>query len=724
MAITLLTDTNGLAPASPVPKELTLGLGGISGNDVLMVVCISARTTTATGWGVTVTWDGTPMTLAVVQDGDLNGFGSGKSYIYYLPVGTVSGLAANAVATATTGETSVGFGMTVMAYSGVDQVSPLNATNGVTVITGATTISLSVSSDPTDRVVGCACFAQTSGATDAAPSSGQTKVTGISTTVGSNVAHVVGDDVASAGSSTAGDWGSFNSAYSYALASFAESAAATPPIILNVNGGSFADPDETNLTLNGLSLNPGGTTSLYWADSATFATANKQAQPISAIAGTTINWDSIDLGTIGDGDNFIFVVTDEGGGGEQVSAAFPFFIGDAEVFFYRVVYTTDGTLGPVLVVPTPFSSTRAAVIRGNSAPTPDTIVPDAVYTICLVDEVTSMGVGIGSSSGPETHQREQVQGAGSLFLLDGGTGPHLVEGTPSLGPDGLTIDFTINNPGYNFEVTVIGGQAAQAGVHQVSVNSSPKTGLGFRPDLLFGSTVCTAGTGDSSFAVMSFGVCIDPGTPQQWGIATDQSSASRNSRVVDGMFLGQLQSTAWTWQMAITAHDPDGYSWSGTDADSVHVLALRLPGRQIFVDTFNKNDVAPGTDQALPDIGFDPGGIILATAGSNVEDPSTPLGGRWSIGVVNAGGQDVSSASALPDTGALVAEQYEDFDHVIATSSVPGTISMLGQITDFGQISTIKWINSLAANTSVIGMFAIDATDFDDGGDVVGVHEY
>ncbi len=81
-------------------------------------------------------------------------------------------------------------------------------------------------------------------------------------------------------------------------------------------------------------------------------------------------------------------------------------------------------------------------------------------------------------------------------------------------------------------------------------------------------------------------------------------------------------------------------------------------------------------------------------------------------------------ALCLPQTGAMTAEQYETASNVVAVSSVSSTVSALGEITDFAQISTILWHNSLPANTMVIGMFSIDAIDFDDGGDIIGVHEY
>lgn len=726
MAWSFLLSSSATSPVG-IPRVATAGLSAISGSNVMMVALVSIRNDFFTGWGApTATWNGVTMSQAVGVSGFLAGIGEARSYIFYLPVGTVAGLSANCVVSAADSDNDYAVQVTIAAYARVLQVSPVNGTSS-SVQLSSTSISASVSSDPDDLILQTATFSEVSAGAAVTASDGQSKRTGISTTVGAPMSHMAGDDTADAGPNTSGDWGSFNSPHTYVIASFSEDPTPAPPNILNVNGGSFADPDEINLTVNGTDFDEPGTTNLYYADSATYATANTQVQTISGVTSATLNWDAINVGSIGEGDNFLFIVTDDGGGGEMVSPAFPILVGQAEVFAIRRVYTTDGTLGPVLVLPIDFDLPKAAVIRGNSSTAVDTVQNDAVYSLCLVDETTSVGLGIGSEHTPgEAHQREQTQGVGSLLIHDGGTGPHLVEGTPSLSAAGLTIDFTINTAGLNLEIFVIGGASVQAKVDHLAVNTSPRTGLGFRPDLLVGVTagINSAQSGDSTFALLSFGLCIDPGTPQQWSLSSNQSGTTRNSVVSDGAFLGQLAGTIFDWQMAITSFDVDGYSWSGSDPDGFNALALRMPGRKFFLTTFNKDDVVPGTTQDLPDIGFEPGAFILVTAGKNAGTPSPALGGRWSIGFTTAEGQDVATAMALPDVGAMTAEQFSSFTNTVAVSSLSGQITALGEVTEFGQISTIKWINSLVNNTMLIGMFAIDATDFDDGGDIIGVHEY
>lgn len=707
------------------PKSVTAGLTSLSGSDVMIVVCVSGRSVLQNTFNFAATWDGTPMTSAIIQNAGLNGFGRGRAEIFYLAIGTVAGLTANAVATVTGGDSTVGIMLTVMAYTNVDQADPLNFTDNAAVISGSGAVTLDViANDSSDRVIGCVTFAERVAGGDANPTSGQTKITGIdnnSPGTGDPCAHVVGEDLASS-SNQAGNWDGFGSSWSAVIASFNAGAGAAGPAISDVNGGAYASPDETNLDVNGSDMNPGGNpTELQYADGPVFATAAKQIQAISGITATTLNWDTINVGSIGEGDNFLFVVTDPGGGGESVSPAFPILVATSDVFAIRVIHVTDGTLGPVLVAPTEFSTAKAAILRATGNTLVDTLQPDAVLTLCFVDANGGKGLGIGSTNGPDTHQREQIEGTGSFFLHDGGAGPHLLEGTPTLTSQGLEIDFTINTAGHNIQIVVIGGDSVLASVDKLNINSSPKTGLGFRPDVLLSGTVGILGTstGDSTFALMSYGICIDTGTPAQWNLATDQSGSTRNSLLTDGSMLGQLQGTAFTWEMEITSIDADGYTWNGTNTDSANILALRLPGKQLFVDTFAKADVAPGGTQQLPDLGFDPGSMSIVTSARIGQNPATALGARFSNGFVTSDGQDVVMAQCLQATGTMTAEHLQSFTNCVAISSQSGTITILGKIIDFAQVSTIEWTNSPPGSTVQIGLFAIEEFEADDIGDTV-----
>lgn len=734
MAIAVLQTNSAVGSDAGTPKTVTVPLTSLSGSETCIVMCVTLRSTLGTGINVTATWNGVSMGPAVVKESAaLNGFGSGQSYIFALATGTISGLSANAVATVTTGgDANNGIGATAIAYSGVDQTTPLNSTAQSNVIGASTTLTESVTSDPMNRVVGCVTFAEHAAAAAASPGSGQTKVTGINNqTIGTGdpYSHVVGEELASPGSSTAGNWNSFNSSWAYTMASFVESGAPAPPVILNVDGGSYIDPNESNYTINGTDFDPPGTTAVYYADDSDFGTATLVAQTISSVTSMSINWDTFNPGAIGEGDNFLFVVTDEGGGSEAISPAFPILAAEPDAQGTRLVYECTGSeSGPTLVVPVSFDNPSAAVIRATGNTTDNTLEADAVLTFCLVDKLTSMGMSMGSTGNPDSHQREQVMGTGSLIVHDGGSGPHLVEGTPSLSAAGLSIDFTLCTAGVTLEILVFGGNSVRASVNQVQISDGALTGLSFRPDIILGTSVGIpfGGPGDSSFAILSFGSCIDPGTPQQFSVSTDQSGTTRNSVLKSGTLLGQLQGTAFTWEMAITAFTADGFTWSGSNSDGAYILSLRIPGRQIFLDTFTKtSDATPGVTQQLPDFGFEPGALFISTTARVGQSPATALGGRFSLGAVTADGQDVAMAQCLPPTGTLTAEQLENNQNCVAVSSTPGTITVRGTMVDFAQISTIEWtVNSVGSDIE-LGLIAFDTAGLDDdGAEVVGEFQF
>lgn len=717
--MSFLTSNTGIS-GIPVPAEATAGIT-FSGSNCMVLCGVSARTTIVTGWTISCKWDGVAMTPVGPADGNLNGFGSGKSYFFYLPVGTVAGLSANAVALASNSETEIAIALTVAAYDNVAQASPLNATSTDVVITSSTTVNDTVNSNPTDLVVGNICFAEVAAGAAAVPTSGQSKRSGHGHSSGSPVGQAFADDSAEGGSFTNVDWGSFNSSRSCLSASFLESVAPSGPIINDIEGASYAAPNETDVNLNGANLNPAGTTKLFYADSNVYATANKVEQTFDTLTSTTLNWLLVDVGSVGEGDNFLYVVTDFGGGGELISDPFPCIVTDAPIFAKRVVYVSDGTIGDQLIIPWEHPNPQFGIIRGNSAPNADSVEPDAVYTMCFVDRSTSMGHAIGSSSDPDSHQREQVVGTGSLILMDGGNGGHLLEGTPRIENDGLYVNWTTNTIGYNLEFALVGGESVLANLHEITISASPKTGLGFRPDGVIASSdgVVAGGGGDTSFALMSWGIAIDDAGVKQFSLNTDQSSSTRNAILHTTAILGQIVATSFTWEMAITSFDADGYTWTGSNSDGAHVLAVRLPGHKMFLTSFNKVEAVPGDTQLLPDIGFEPGVILLGTCGRNDEDESVALGARYSIGFATGSGQDVSGAHGLPQTGSWDAEQFESFSNVLATSMTAGVITTLGKLVTFEQVSKIEWVNTLPTSTILIGMFAIEGFFYLDLGEAI-----
>lgn len=96
-----------------------------------------------------------------------------------------------------------------------------------------------------------------------------------------------------------------------------------PPVITDVDGGSTVDVTTTNATVNGTDLYTTGVSGLYLADGTDFGTSTLVAQSISSVTTTSYNWDAVTMGSLVPGPLYLFAVSDDGGGAEQVSAAFP-----------------------------------------------------------------------------------------------------------------------------------------------------------------------------------------------------------------------------------------------------------------------------------------------------------------------------------------------------------------------------------------------------------------
>ncbi len=687
--------------------SITIPLSSFSGTNVVIVVGFSAYES-FDSYTISATWKGATMSVAAHATGALGGFGQGSAWVAYLAIGTVAGESGDVVVTVS-GTADAGMVATASAVEGLSQSTPLHDTGTFVFVSSASNASLTVDSTIGDLLFACLCFSQTSAGPACTADSGQTKQGGLANSGGGFMSGVNGVGVAPAGASFQMDWSSFNSPFAYVLTTF-NVASVTLPTITSVNGGSFAQPSDTNLDIIGTDLAPTGTTSLYYADGVNFGTAIKSVQNISSITSTTINWDNITLGAVGEGNNYLFVVTDEGGGSEQVSAAFPILVGASQVFVEHVVHTTTGATGAILVAPTTFDNAKAAIIRMTGNTATDTLQGNCVMSLCLVDLSGGKGLGFGANTSDDG-QRKQIEGTSSVFILGGGFTNDVVRGTPSLGPDGLTIDFTINASGYKLEIIVIGGPDVESSVDTVVVSASPKTGIGFRPDILFG--ICSGQTAgevsDLTFAILSLGVCKDVGSPEQWCSAANFNDTTRSSATKSGTFLAQPVGASYTWEMSITSIDADGYTWSGSNGDSCYVLALRMPGRQTFVGLFQKTDVSPGATQVLPDVGFDPGLFFFSTVARSTQLLSSPSGARLSAGVAVAARQDNNFVAVLPATGVRSAEMYYSASRVLSVGSSAGSISVEGEVTDLAQIGEMTWHVSSGGSTIWIGMAALEA---------------
>ncbi len=678
---------------------VTVTLNNLTGTDVVIVACATARTSNITFTISSFTWDGGALTTAINEQADLNGFPRGIARVSYLAIGNPSSLTANVVLTLST--SSAGRAVTVFAMQAIDQTTPLNATASGSVISASTGTSRSVTSTNTDFVVDCVTLAANITMT-ASGSQVEAGKFNISSPVAS--AHGASYLLPGNATSTTMGWSWSSSSFNHAVASFTDSGFVPggPPTITSTVSSkgtdAIIDVRDTDITINGTDLLGDVNTVVYYAETSVFATTKKVQQTINSVTGTSINWVEPSLGVIGRGNKFLFVVTNEGEIDEDISVGFAIqvegFVTSGIPDFSRNIHVTNGSTGVQTIVTGLNFTPKAAIIVAIETPNLDSIDAEAPSTICLVATNGTMGDGTtGKNVGGTVLRRKQASGTGSLIVMDASTtsAADFVRGTPVLTATGLDINFTLNTSGIRLYISFLGGDDVTASVNEIQINDGSLTGLAFQPELIIGTSVgLTQGSaGDDVFSLRTWG----------FANATDQcllgftNDETRNCTAKSGSFLGQIVGTGFTWEMSITALTADGFTWSGTNTDSAYVLSLDLGGRGTFIGQFVTT--ANGTDglsESLSDVGFDPELIVIMTATRTSESLATALGGRHSIGSCTAALDNRCTTTRwLPATGAGVAEQFQSEQLILAGSSTSGVNTFTGLITVFGQVSTIQY---------------------------------
>jgi len=696
---------------------MTATLSNLTGNDVMYIVCTSVRSILSTFSSNTNEADAVPMTLAVFEDPALGGFGEGFSGIYWLAAGDLVSASVTFEQIPSPNHNNQGRGMTVYAVEGILQTGSVHAIDSANLISGTSSSTRTVVKDATDFAVSCLTLSSR-----LTPSGSATMV------IDGNVVSPGGDDAVTHAaahivpSEASGQFAwTFNgsSAFAVTLASFFEAPAPLAPVINDVDGGNEVEPDNLNLAVNGVDLFTTGITALYVADSTIFATANKQIQQISGVTTSTLNWDFINLGTVGEGARFLFVLSDAGGGSELISSAFAINIQSRDTHYTSRIYTTDGTTGVVnVVVDVEFDAPSFAIIRATANTALNTLESGSVSCICFVSGNTSMGMCAGAQVSPfEAYQRKRSNGIGSLIVMSGGDGgaADLVRGTPVMTDVGLDIDFIVNTPGVFLQITIFGGLSVQSALKAVEINDGSVSGFGFEADGVIAMTngLPSGSVSDSTFALTCFGVAKNPGAAgDQWLMANNQQDTNKNCALIPGSLLAQISGSTINWIMSVTSFTADGITWSGTDGDYAHILAFKLPGMGFFVGDFTKESGGVnGTSEPLPDVGFEPGLLGIVTCARTDDGPAGgALGARWSQGAALPLNQGCKSIRQLPATSPTLPEQLVSTLDAVDCSSVSGSSTLVGRITTLAQISTIQWITNPAAAIKFC-IFAVEATE-------------
>jgi len=250
--------------------------------------------------------------------------------------------------------------------------------------------------------------------------------------------------------------------------------------------------------------------------------------------------------------------------------------------------------------------------------------------------------------------------------------------------DGFQLNFSSVAGGSGFIVHyfAVGGADANAVVGTQSFGAGSVTGVGFTSDLVGCISVCSANENvDEQYSFMSLGFAHDNGSSiDQWVAAIYGSDGTgsgtgdnKHSLLVDGTFIRQLGAEYTAWNAVCTVIGTDGFTWTGGNADDVYYFCLDLAGTGVYVDTVAKETGAAPDTQTLPDFGFTPQAMLLASCSELSGAAETADNNcRFSVGSYDGSAQGCSITTELNSSNT---EQWQRSmnDRAIALSDDLGT---------------------------------------------------
>jgi hypothetical protein len=287
----------------------------MTGNDCVIIIMLSLREITGSPT-YTASWDGNAMTLQRNEFGAMGGFGKGAAVIWTYTAGNFSNKTASGSVTISGADSSTQWMFTLLCMTGAHQSSLVQSVAGSFFASAGSSSSLTAPA-AAEGAVDVISIATAGSVTISGTGHTQLWNFNNSGTGRDQLSHASGYLV---DPNTQCAW-SFSGSYAHAQVCLNESVA-NPPVITSVDGDNSIITTQTNIAIVGTSLS-GGVTALFYADGTNYSTATKVQQTISGVSGTTITWSSVNFGSItGAGTRYLFAVTDYGGGGQQVSAAF------------------------------------------------------------------------------------------------------------------------------------------------------------------------------------------------------------------------------------------------------------------------------------------------------------------------------------------------------------------------------------------------------------------
>jgi hypothetical protein len=292
----------------------------------------------------------------------------------------------------------------------------------------------------------------------------------------------------------------------------------------------------------------------------------------------------------------------------------------SQVFTYRGSFTTPAGTGNQAYTGLGF---RPKALRIYAVPvTNSSANADACHMMGLTDFVTQGCVLVTDQAGASNTSREEDLSE-ILRLRNGAQTLLVLASVVSADADGFTLNYTTTGSGYIIHVEAFGGTDLLAERGTAAVSAGSVTGLAFQPQIVFAISFCDVlGDAPEAFGSQTLGVFND--NLDEHALSTYQGNDASDQTILDSRlrttgFLSQINGTTLTWESSVTAITANGFTWSGTNADGFHYLALNVGNLKTFVGSFTKAVGAAPVTQALPDFGFRPQIYGLMSGGKTTE---------------------------------------------------------------------------------------------------------
>jgi hypothetical protein len=326
-----------------------------------------------------------------------------------------------------------------------------------------------------------------------------------------------------------------------------------------------------------------------------------------------------------------------------------------------------------------FGTVKAALIITSKANSPNSIAIDGDIGFGFIENTGGFNQRSGSMSSEDglTQSNEyRALNVSGVYMADDSGGVS-AQWTASLITDGVKLTKVAATRNYGVTVILFGGDGlvsvAPAHDTNLDTDSSPHevTGLGFKPNLIFGVTSATngatAGVFDSALCIGIAGnhAALDSTPPEQFSVAMGMDHGRLDNallhaaRASSGSFLRPVKGSDATdyVNVVMDSFNADGftYSWSGgVQVEQCYMLALEVEypqGIYIGDGTIGSSATAWASDSANSPPIF---GMGVGIDGVTVKDTTATDVGALQISTLTTDDAFSMSASADPDGSGTV----------------------------------------------------------------------